>query len=64
MEYTDEMREIEDFLDGYKKKGYEGLIAAFSVLEYSQFIERLDFDESKELMYRFIEGMIHPEWND
>lgn len=55
---------MESYLESYKEKGYNGLIAAFSALEYSQFIEKLDFDECKELMYRFIEDMMHPEWND
>ena len=64
MNYSDEMKEMEYFLEGYVKKGYEGLIAAFSALEYSQGIEKLDFNQAKELMYRFIENMIHPEWND
>ena len=62
MKYNDEMKEMESFLDGYKEKGYDGLVAAFSALEYAQFIEKLDFNEAKELMYRFIEGMMHPEW--
>ena len=64
MKHTDEMKEMESFLDGYKEKKYEGLVAAFSALEYAQFIEKLDFNEAKELMYRFIEDMLHPEWND
>ena len=64
MNYTDEMKELEDYLDGYEKKGYERLVAAFSALEYAQWIEKLDFDQSKELMYRFVEHMLHPEWND
>ena len=63
MNYTEEMREMQDFLEGYVKKGYEGLIAAFSALEYSQWVEKLDFNQAKELMYRFIEKMLHPEWD-
>lgn len=63
-EYTDEMKEMEDFLEAYKKKGYEGLVATFSALEYAQWIDKLDFEQAKHLMYRFIECMLHPEWNE
>lgn len=64
IEYTDEMKEMEEFLEPYKKKGYEGLVAAFSALEYAQWIDKLDFDQVKHLMYRFVDCMLHPEWNE
>ena len=64
MEYTDEMREMQDFLESYKKKEYQGLVAAFSALEYAQWVDKIDFNQAKELMYRFIEHMIHPEWDE
>ena len=63
MNYTDEMKEMEDFLESYKQKGFEGLVACYSALEYAQWVEKIDFNQAKELMYRFIEGMLHPEWN-
>lgn len=63
MNYTDEMKEMEDFLDSYSEDGcYQGIVEAYSALEYAQFIEKLDFNESKELMYRFIEKVLHPDW--
>ena len=64
MNYTEEMKELEDYLDGYEKKEYEGLVAAFSALEYAQWVEKIDFTQAKELMYRFVERMLHPEWCD
>lgn len=64
MEYTDNMKEIQDCLEDWSKKGYEGIMASYAVLEYAQWIERIDFDQAKELMYRFVERMAHPEWND
>ena len=48
----------------YEKKGYEGLVATFSALEYAQWIDKLDFEQAKQLMYRFVECMLHPEWNE
>ncbi len=64
MNYTEEMKEMEDYLDGYEDKKFEGLVAAFSALEYAQWVEKIDFNQAKELMYRFIERMLHPEWRD
>ena len=64
MEYTDEMKEMEAFLEAYKKKGYEGLVSTFSALEYAQQIDKLDFEQAKHLMYRFVECMFHPEQNE
>lgn len=62
MEYTDEMKEMEDFLDTYSDEGYQGIVEAHGALEYAQFIEKLDFAQAKELMYRFIEKVLHPDW--
>ena len=62
MNYTEEMKEIEDCLDGWERKEYEGIVAAHAILEYAQWVEKIDFNEAKELMYRFIERMCHPEW--
>lgn len=64
MDYTEEMKELEDFLDGEKDRGYRGLVAAFSAIEYAQWIEKIDFNQAKELMYRFVEKLLHPEWNE
>ena len=64
MNYTKEMKELEDFFVGNEKKGYEGLVTVFSALEYAQWIDKIDFNQAKELMYRFVERMLHPEWND
>lgn len=63
MEYTDEMNEINDCLDSWAEKKYDGIIAAHSILEYAQWVEKIDFNQAKELMYRFIERMLHPEWD-
>ena len=49
MEYTDEMKEMEDFLDSYSDEGYQGIVEAHGALEYAQFIEKLDFTQAKEL---------------
>ena len=63
MKYTDEMNEINESLEGWEEKGYDGIVAAHAVLEYAQWIEKIDFDQAKEIMYRFIEKMLHPEWD-
>ena len=63
MKYTNEMNEICDSLAGWEEKPYDGIVAAHAILEYAQWIEKIDFDQAKEIMYRFIEKMLHPEWD-
>ena len=63
MSYTDEMNEVNECLEGWEEKGYDGIVAAHAILEYSQWIEKIDFNQAKELMYRFNEKMLHPEWD-
>jgi len=62
MEYSEEMKQVEECLNGWEEKGYEGFVAAYATLEYAQWIEKVSFDQAKELMYRFTEHAIHPEW--
>ena len=63
MSYTDEMNEVNECLESWEEKGYDGIVAAHAILEYAQWIEKIDFNQAKELMYRFVEKMLHPEWD-
>jgi len=62
MNYTDEMNTINECLEGWKCKGQDGIIAAYSILDYAQWIDKIDFDQAKDIMYRFVEAVLHPEW--
>ena len=61
-DYVEERKEIFDFLDGYEKNDIEGLAAAHAVVEYAQFIDKIDFVTAKDILYRFVERLLHPEW--
>lgn len=64
MEYTNEMKEVNECLDSWLKKGMDGIIATHAILEYAQWIDKVDFEQAKELMYRFVAHTLHPEWNE
>ena len=56
-------REIKDCIDGYEEEGYSGLEKVMAVLEYAQWIDKVDYNTAKEILYRFVEDMVHPEWD-
>ena len=64
MTYTDAMKEVNKCLEGWEEGNREdAFVAAYATLEYAQWIEKINFDEAKEIMYRFVERMMHPNWD-
>ena len=61
-DYIEERKELCDFLDGYEKNGIEGLAAVHGVLEYAQYIDKIDYITAKDILYCFVARLLHPEW--
>lgn len=59
----EKIKEIYNFLDGYEKYGMNGLSAAQAVIEYAQYIDNIDYSTAKNILYNFVENMLHPDWN-
>lgn len=63
--YNERNREVKEnikfLLDSYKSKKWEGLLMTFAILEICQLNEDINFDEAKEIMYRYLESIINPD---
>lgn len=54
-------KDVEIFVDTYVKHGIEGLAAFHGILEYAQFVDNIDYNEAKQLLYDFVGKMLLPE---
>lgn len=54
-------KDIEIFVDTYVKHGIEGLAAFHGILEYAQFVDNINYNEAKQLLYDFVGKMLLPE---
>ena len=61
MERNEEYKEVESFVNTYVKHGIEGLAAFDGILEYAQFIDKIDYTQAKQLLYDFVGKMLLPE---
>lgn len=61
--YVEAIKEINECIEDYGEEGYTGLGKVMAVLEYAQWIEKIDYASAKEILYRFVENMFHPEWD-
>ncbi len=61
--YEEEVKEIKDCTEEYVDEGYTGIGKLMAVLEYAQWIDKIDYSAAKEILYRFIEDMFHPDWD-
>lgn len=53
--------EVEAFVNMYAEHGITGLASFYGILEYAQFIEKIDFMQAKQLLYDFVGKMLLPE---
>lgn len=56
-----EYNEVETFIDTYVKHGIEGLAAFQGILEYAQYVNKIDYEQAKQLIYDFVGKMLLPE---
>ena len=63
-ERNDEYREVECFTDTYVEHGINGLAAFHGILEYAQYIDKIDYDQAKQLLSDFVGKMLLPEEYD
>ena len=60
-----EVKENLKFLmESYKTKKWEGLIMTFAILEICQLNEDINYNEAKEMMYRYLEDAINPDYDE
>lgn len=58
---NDEYKEVESFINTYVKRGIEGVAAFYGILEYAQYIDKIDYSQAQQLLYDFIGKMLLPE---
>lgn len=56
-----EYKEVESFIDTYRTHGIEGLAAFHGILQYAQYVEKIDYDQAKQLLDDFVCKMLLPE---
>ena len=54
-------RDIEIFMDTYVKHGITGLAAFHGILDYAQFINKIDCKQAQRLLSDFVGKMLLPE---
>lgn len=59
--YNEEYKEVECFTDTYVEHGITGLAAFHGILEYAQYIDKINFEQAKQLLYNFVGKMLLPE---
>lgn len=60
-DYAEEKKEIYEFIDYYKNSEMLGLAAVQGIIEYAQYIDKIDYPTAKEILYHFVEQMLEPE---
>lgn len=58
---VNEYKEIRDFIKVYNKHELTGLAAVNGILEYASYIDRISYDQNKQLLYEFVNKMFLPE---
>ena len=56
-----EYKEVEAFIGTYVDYGVTGLAAFHGILEYAQFVEKINYDQVKQLLYDFVGKMMLPD---
>lgn len=56
-----EYKEVECFIDTYIEHGIEGLAAFHGILEYAQYVNKIDYEQAKQLLEDFVGKMLLPE---
>ena len=51
-ERNDEYREVEEFTDTYVEHGINGLAAFHGILEYAQYIDKINYKRKEYYIYR------------
>ena len=60
-ERDDEYREVECFTDTYVEHGINGLAAFHGILEYAQYVDKINYKQAQQLLYDFVGKMFLPE---
>lgn len=60
-ERNDEYREVECFIDTYVEHGINGLAAFHGILEYAQYVDKINYKQAQQLLYDFVGKMFLPE---
>jgi len=63
-ERNDEYREVECYTDTYVKHGINGLAAFHGILEYAQYVDKINYKQAQQLLYDFVGKMFLPEEYD
>jgi hypothetical protein len=61
VEHNDEYKEVEEFIEIYVNHELKGLAAFRGILEYAQYIDKIDYNQAKQLLYDFVGRMFLPE---
>ena len=61
IDYNGEYKEVECFTDTYVKHRITGLAAFHGILEYAQYVDKINFEQAKQLLYDFVGKMLLPE---
>lgn len=61
VERNEEYKEVECFIDTYVEHGIEGLAAFHGILEYAQYIDKIDYKQAQQLLSDFVGKMLLPE---
>lgn len=64
IERNDKYKEIESFINVYTKYELRGLSAFHGILEYAQYIDKIDYNQAKQLLSDFVGKMLLPEEYD
>jgi len=57
-ERNDEYREVEEFTDTYIGHGINGLAAFHGILEYAQYVDKINYKQAQQLLYDFVGKML------
>ena len=54
-------RDVEIFMDTYVKHGITGLAAFHGILDYAQYVDKINYKQAQQLLYDFVGKMLLPE---
>ena len=58
MEELEGYKACEEFFDPYYKHGIVGLSSFFGILEYAQFVDKINYQQAQRLLYDFVSKML------
>lgn len=60
-EHNENYKEVEGFIDTFVEHGITGLAAFHGILEYAQYVDKIDYKQAQQLLTDFVGKMFLPE---